>query len=165
MASTTQDEQQRKLARLIEGFRTAMLTTGDASGALVSRPMTPLGDAFDGTFWFATERDNAAVHDIQVHPAVNVGFMHEGNNHFVSVSGRGALVADRAEIEKRWSPVLNVFFKGGPQDPNVCLIRVDADHAEYWDGPGNVLTKLAFFATVAMTGDHEALSDTGKVEL
>lgn len=158
-------EQRKKLADLIGKFGTAMLTTLDAQGRMTSRPMTPLGDDFDGAFWFATEIDNAAVLAIQSQPAVNVGFMHEGDNHFVSASGRADIVTDRAQIERLWSPALSVFFKGGKDDPRVCLIRVDVSEADYWDGPGNLLTKLAFFATVAATGNHDALSDSGNVKL
>ena len=157
--------QREKLAELISKFRTAMLTTLDAAGHMSSRPMTPLGDGFDGAFWFATEIDNAAVQAIQSQASVNVSFMHEGDNHYVSASGRGHIVTDRAEIERLWSPALSVFFKGGKDDPRVCLIRVDVTEADYWDGPGNLLTKLAFFATVAATGNHEALSDSGNVKL
>ena len=158
-------EQREKLAELIGKFRTAMLTTFDANGLMSSRPMTPLGDGFDGAFWFATEKDNAAVLAIQSQPSVNVSFMHEGDNHFVSASGNAQISTDTAEIERLWSPALSVFFKGGKDDPKVCLIRVDVREADYWDGPGNLLTKLAFFATVAATGNHEALSDSGNVKL
>ena len=158
-------EQRETLAKLVEKFRTAMLTTRDADGRMASRPMTPLGDDFDGRFFFATEIDNQAVKDVEADPQVNVGYMHEGDNHYVSASGKASIVTDRAEIERLWSPALDVFFKGGKDDPRVCLIRVDVEHADYWDGPGNLLTKLAFFATVAATGNHEAMSETGSVKL
>ena len=157
-------EQHEKLIALLKKFRTAMLVTHGSEG-MNARPMTPLGDAFDGGFWFATEIDNQAVLDIQTHPEVNVSFMHEGDNHFVSVAGRGRVSHDRAQIERLWSAPMNAFFKGGKDDPRVCLIRVDAHNADYWDGPGNLLTKLAFFATVATTGNHEALSDKGSIQL
>ncbi len=165
MHNENQAEQQEKLVKLIKKFGTAMLTTRGADGNMHSRPMTPLGDEFDGGFWFATEIDNAAVIDLQANPEANVGFMHEGDNNFISVAGRGSISQDRAQIARLWSAPMNAFFKGGKDDPRVCLIRIDAQHADYWDGPGNLLTKLVFFATVATTGNHEALSDTGSVNL
>jgi len=164
MNAPSQAEQQDTLVKLIKKFGTAMLTTRSSDG-LRSRPMTPLGDDFDGGFWFATEIDNAAVKDIQANPEVNVGFMHEGDNHFISVAGRGSVSQDRAQLARLWSAPMDAFFKGGKDDPRVCLIRIDAQHADYWDGPGNLLTKLVFFATVATTGNHEALSETGSVNL
>ena len=165
MNDATTPEQREKLIELIGKFGTAMLTTVNARGRCDSRPMTPLGDTFDGRFWFATEIDNAAAVDVQANPQVNVSLMHEGDNHYVSASGRARVVTDRATIAQHWSPALDVFFKGGKDDPRVCMIRVDVEEADYWDGPGNLLTKLAFFATVATTGNHEALSGTGKVSL
>ncbi|GAA4858523.1 pyridoxamine 5'-phosphate oxidase family protein [Luteimonas vadosa] len=164
MNDSSTDAQREKLAKLVGTFGTAMLSTVDGGGRIVARPMTPLGDDFEGVFWFATETDNPAAEDIRARPAVHVGLMHEGDNHYVSASGRAEVVTDRAQIERLWSPALDVFFKGGKYDPNVCLLRVDVDEASYWDGPGNLLTKLAYFATVAATGKHDALSDTGTVD-
>ena len=165
MSHHDHDEQHKTLANLAGKFGTAMLASMDADGRLVARPMTPLGDAFDGGFWFATERDNPVVGQVKAQPMVNVSCMHEGDNHFLSISGKARIVTDREQIKRLWSKPMDAFFEGGPEDPNVCLVRVDAEQADYWDGPGNLLTKLAFFATVATTGNHEALSDSGTVKL
>ena len=159
------DEQREKVAALVGKFGTAMLTTVGEGGRLVSRPMTPLGDRFDGRFVFATEIDNPAVAELHLQPQANVSMMHEGDNHFLSASGRARVDTDRALIARYWSPALDAFFKGGKDDPRVCLIVVEVDEAAYWDGPGNMLTKLAYFATVAVTGDHGAMSDSGNVRM
>ncbi|MGY0505454.1 pyridoxamine 5'-phosphate oxidase family protein [Luteimonas sp. e5] len=163
--SQDHQEQRKTLGKLIDSFGVAMLTSVDADGRLASRPMTPLGDEFDGGFWFVTEADNPLIAQIKAQPAVNVGFMHEGDNHYVSVAGRAGSVEDREQLRRLWNTALDAFFKDGPDDPRITLLRVEADEAAYWDGPGNLLTKLAYFATVATTGDHEALSETGQVKL
>lgn len=158
-------EQREKVTDLVGKFGTAMLTTSGEGGRLVSRPMTPLGDRFEGRFVFATEIENPVVGEVRAQPQANVSLMHEGDNHFLSAAGRARVETDRAQIARYWSPALDAFFKGGKDDPRVCLIVVEVDEAAYWDGPGNMLTKLAYFAAVALTGDHGAMSDSGHVRM
>lgn len=159
-----QQEHREALARIIESFRTAMLVTDSGADGLVSRPMSPLGDEFDGTLWFATERDNTCVAQVKANPRVHVSFADEGRNDYVSVSGRATQVDDRAKVEELWNPALSAFFEG-EDDPKLTLIRVDVDTAEYWDGPGTLLGKLAFFAKVAAGGDHGSMTDNARVDM
>lgn len=157
-------EHHEALARLIESFQTAMLVTDAGADGLVSRPMSPLGEEFDGSLWFATERDNACVAQIKANPRVHVSFADPGKNDYISVSGRATQVDDRAKVEELWNPALSAFFEG-EDDPKLTLLRIDVDTAEYWDGPGTLLGKLAFFAKVASGGDHGSMTDNAQVDL
>ena len=152
------------LADLIKSFHTAMLVTDGAADGLVARPMSPLGDDFEGVLWFATERDNASIAQIAANPRVNVSFADEGRNDYVSVAGRAQQVDDRRKVEELWSPALSAFFDD-ENDPRLTLIRIDVDTAEYWDGPGSLLGKLAYFAKVATGGDHGSMTDNAQVDL
>lgn len=157
-------EQREALAKLIGKFRTVMFVSRNAEGLLVSRPMSPLGDDFDGTLWFATERNNAVIEEIAADAQVNVAFCDQGDSNYVSTAGKAVQVDDRAKIEELWTPALKVFFED-KDDPNLTLIRVDVKTAEYWDSPGSMLGKLAYFVTAAATGDHTAMTDRGSVDL
>ena len=57
----------------------------------------------------------------------------------MSVSGRATIETD-AELKKAyWLPELERWFPNGPDDESVALIRLDAEHADWWteDGDGN----------------------------
>jgi hypothetical protein len=53
---TETSEQVKKVADLAKGIRIGMLTTVDADGHFISRPMAQQEVEFDGDLWFFAER-------------------------------------------------------------------------------------------------------------
>ena len=155
----------RQLGELIKGIDVAMFTTVDAQGRLVSRPLGTQEVEFDGDLRFATEADSPKVDEILADPRVNVSYSSPSKNTYVSIAGRAHLVNDRARIEKYWSPAMALFFPEGKDDPNLRLIRVSAESAEYWNGPGTLLGKALYFVMTAVTDDPGNLSDNQVIDL
>lgn len=153
------------LAELIRDVDVAMLTTTAADGSLVSRPLGTQEVEFRGELWFATARDSAKVTEIKANPQVNVAYASTSKNSYLSVAGRASIVLDQAKIEALWSPAMKLFFPGGKDDPNVCLIRVEVDSAEYWDGPGSFLGKALHIALTAVTSEPANLSENERFDL
>ncbi|KRA74160.1 general stress protein [Lysobacter sp. Root667] len=149
----------RKLAALIEDVEIAMFTTHAADGRLVSRPLGTQQVEFDGDLWFATAADSAKAREIADDPRVNVAYASRGKNVYVSVSGTASLVDDRAKIDEIWSPAMKLFFPGGKDDPQLRLIRVAVDTAEYWDGPGTLVGNALNFLISAVSNDPTDLSE------
>ena len=58
-------------------------------------------------------------------------------------------VRRRALIERLWSEAWRVWFPGGKDDPSLCLIRVEAREAEYWDNAGTQGIKYVLEAVKA----------------
>lgn len=164
-ASPDRDANIRKLAELIREVDIAMLTTVAPSGHLVSRPLGTQQVEFDGDLWFATECDSGKAAEIAANPYVNVGYAAPAKGVYVSVAGRASLVRDRAKIEQLWSPAMQLYFHGGKDDPNLCLIRVEADSAEYWDGHGKVLGKVLHLMLSAITDDPASLAENERIDL
>lgn len=154
-----------KLAELIKDVRIAMLTTARPDGRLVSRPLGTQEVAFDGDLWFVAGADSAKVAEIAANPYVNVSYASTSANTFVSVSGRAELVDDRAKAGALWSPAMKLFFPGGKDDPNLRLIRVNAETAEYWDGPGTLVGKALYLMLTAVTDDPANLSENELIDL
>ncbi|NDK40173.1 general stress protein [Pseudoxanthomonas gei] len=153
------------LASLIKDVEIAMLTTTQADGRLVSRPLGTQQVEFDGDLWFATAADSEKVAEIRANPQVNVSYASAGKNTYVSVSGKASIVADRAKIEALWSPPMKIFFPEGKDDPNLRLIRVRAESAEYWDGPGTVIGKALYLLVAAVSDDLGAMSDNETLQI
>ena len=63
-----------KVAELIKGQRTCMITTRSSKG-LVSRPMTCLDREFDGTLWFLALADSALATELRADASTNVAFV------------------------------------------------------------------------------------------
>lgn len=155
----------RHLAELIKDVRVAMLTTVGADGRMLSRPLGTQEVEFDGDLWFATGLDSEKVREIEANPHVNVAYASTDKNTYVSVAGRASIVRDRAKIEELWSPAMGLYFHGGKDDPNLVLIRVEAESAEYWDGPGNVFGKALHFLLTAVTDDPGSLTENERLDL
>lgn len=164
-AAPDRDDNIRKLRELAKGLHVAMLTTQGGDGRLFSRPLGVQEMEFDGDVWFATGLDSEKVREIEANPQVNVAFASKDNGTYISISGTARVVRDRAEIERHWTPGMGLYFKDGKDDPNLCLIHVEAESAEYWDGPGTLAGKALHFLLTAVTNDPGSLSDNERMNL
>ena len=154
-----------KLAELIRDVEIAMLTTVAPGGQLVSRPLGTQQVEFDGDLWFATECDSGKADEILANPHVNVSYSAPARDIYVSVAGRASIVRDREKIDQLWSPRMELYFHGGKDDPNLCLLRVQADSAEYWDGHGRRLGQALHLLLSAVTDEPASLQENERIDL
>jgi general stress protein 26 len=156
----------KKLGQLIRKVKVAMLTTNTPERAMHSCPMMTQDLEFDGDLWFFTSKTSGKVTNIKADPVVNVVYSNPDDQIYVSVSGRAELVEDREKIEEFWKPAYKLWFEGGKDDPNLALIRVQVENAEYWDSPASPVVYLAGFAKALITGKKPAkIGDHEKVEI
>ena len=154
-----------QLAALIKDVEVAMFTTTGVDGRLYSRPLGTQEVEFDGDLWFATSADSPKIAEIALNPRVNVAYASPSKNSYVSVAGTARVVDDRAKVEELWSPAMKLFFPEGKDDPNLRLIHVRAESAEYWDGPGTLLGRALSFVLAAVQDEPGRLADNGFVDL
>ena len=159
------DERVRKLAELIKDIEVAMLTTVDESGALRSRPMMTQRVEFDGDLWFFTKAGAPKVGEIEHDQHVNVSYSSPADQHYVSMSGRARLVRDRARIEELWNPAYQAWFPEGLDDPEIALLKVSVEQAEYWDSPTSTVVHLVGLAKATLTGESYKPGENEKVNL
>lgn len=133
MAEQTRADAIQTLADLIRGVPVAMLTTTSPRGWLRSRPMVVQQAPFDGDLWFFTSGTAAKAADIRDRRQVNVSFASPERDCYVSVSGMAALVDDRERTTRLWDRSYDPWFPRGLADPDLMLIRVQAEEAQYWD--------------------------------
>lgn len=137
MATTTKKKLD-ELYELIEGIETAMMTTRRADGRLVTRPMATQDHGPVGDLWFVTNIETDKTKEIQQDPNVNLGYYNDDSKEWVSISGRAQISQDRAMIRKLHKPDWTMWFEdeggqrnGGPDDPRLALIIVDAEVVHY----------------------------------
>ena len=158
----TRQESIEKLKELIEDIDFCMLTTVDG-GHFRSRPMSTQEFEFDGDLWFFTSDNTHKVAEIQQDDRVNVAYSKPDDSRFVSVSGRGEIVKDRAKIEGLWSPVLKAWFPDGLEDPTLCLLLVKVEEAEYWDQPSGMIVQTLGFIKALATGSELNTGENEKI--
>lgn len=152
MQTSDRDEVHQRLWQMIRECRFAMLTTIEYNGELRGRPMTTLQEEFDGTLWFIAPTDSSAVHSIENDHHVALAYAESDDADFVSVSGTATIEFDAAKKRELWNPMVQAWFPQGPESSDVALIRVDVNHAEYWDSKSNKLTQLFSFAKALAMG-------------
>jgi general stress protein 26 len=141
------------LGKQIKDIKIAMLTTVDQDGALRSRPMGTQDVEFDGDLWFFTADPSGKAEEVRHQQQVNVSYADLGSSRYVSVSGRAMLVHDKAKMEECWNPVFKVWFPEGLETPDIALLRVTVEKAEYWEAPAGKLVRLVNFVKAVAIGD------------
>lgn len=159
------NESIQKLGELIKGIRFAMFTTVDFDGNLYSRPMATQEIEFDGDLWFFSGKSTAKIRSIEKDQHVNVSFADPGSNTYVSVSGKAETIHDRSKMEELWNPMYKAWFPEGLEDPDLVLIKVRVESAEYWDSPSKMIVRLVGFAKALAGGGRIPMGDHHKVQL
>ncbi len=162
--SARREEAIARFRQLVEGIRIAMLTTRRSDGTLRSRPMMTQEAGADGDLWFFTSTRTAKAEDIGDDEQVNVSYVDEGHDHFVSVSGRARLVHDPPRARELWRVYDWAWFPGGPDDPTVALIRVTVEEAQYWDVATSRLVQLAGLVRALATGEPYESATTVSID-
>lgn len=160
-----QNENLQKLIDKIKDIDIAMMTTADEDGSLRSRPMRNMQIKEDGVIWFFTGYESAKSHELKQDSHVNLSYADPSNNLYVSVSGRASLSRDKAKIDELWNPAMKAWFPEGKDDPNVGLIKVTIDKAEYWDSPNSAVVHLYGVVKAAITGEPAHPGENKKINL
>lgn len=161
-SNTTNADGVSKVGELIKDIKMAMLVTLDEDGRPRSRPMQTQDVEFDGTVWFFTNVNSEKVKEIENNPSVNVAYAKGAQ--FVSLSGIAEIVEDQAKTSELWNPLLEAWFDG-VNDPDIRLVRVDAESAEYWDTPGGKIASFISLVASAVTGKRDNSSENQTVQL
>ena len=141
----------RRAVEIAQDARFCMLTSAAGNGALHARPMTPQQVTDQLEAWFFVSRSSEQAADVARRPRVNLSF--DGSTDWLSVAGRATVVDDRALVKEMWNPVVEAWFPDGPDDPDLVLLKVDAESAEYWKAPGGRAATLLSYVKAKVNGE------------
>lgn len=165
MAGTDKDAQ-KKLMDLIEGMHIGMLATRGPDGKFRSRPMALADSEFDGHLYFLTGEGSGKVHDLERDNETVITFANPSKSSYVALRGEGSISTDRAAIKTHWSEQARGWFPKGSDDPNLAVITVKIDEAEYWDTPSGTMVVAYGYAKAVLTGEPvKNPGDHAKVKL
>ena len=151
-----------QLFEKIKEVRMAMLTTTDEHGSLHSRPMATIKPGADEALYFLTDAHSAKVYEVKKDSQVNLSYSDPGSNVYVSVSGKANAYRDQAKIDELWSEPMRAWFAKGKEDPNISILKVTIDKAEYWDSPSSLLSRAYGYVRAVVTGEPSKDDDVNQ---
>jgi general stress protein 26 len=154
METRTDQAAKEKVVELLKDINVAMMATRGDGGEMHARPMATSLSTFEGDLWFFTDAQSPKIAEIERNPETLLTYANENKQHYVSVQGSAELVRDRSKIAELWSEPLRVWFPKGKDDPNIALIKVHVDKAEYWDSPSSTMVYLYGYAKALATGER-----------
>lgn len=161
----SRQEEIAKLREMIKEIRLAMLTTIEDDGTLRSRPMAAQQTEDDIDLWFFIYGGSPKAQEVRRDDRVNVSFAENDANRWVSVSGRAVIVRDKAKMEELWNPILKAWFPKGLDEPDLALLKVDVEQAEYWDTASSKVVQLVGFVKAVATGQSYEPGEDVKLDL
>lgn len=167
-SATPTDKKLADLYDLIDGMEIALMTTRRPDGMLVTRPMDTQEQEDDADLWFVTSIETHKVDELEADPNVSLGYYDDGSKEWVSVSGTATISQDRARIHELYQPDWKVWFPdeggerdGGPDDPRLALIFVEAQTVTYLKSKYGAPRTLFEMAKGFVTGEQP---DIGRQE-
>jgi general stress protein 26 len=147
---------------IIENVSVCMLTTQFAGG-LRARPLEARPDRHAGHIYFVTDIHSAKEDEIKATPDVGLVFIDSNEKAYLSITGRACIVRDADQIKAAWRKTDEVWWPGGPTDPDACLLRIEPSTAELWDGPASAVVTAFEFVKARLTGEEPKLGENRKV--
>ena len=147
---------------IIEKASIGMLTTQFASG-LRARPLEARADRDAGLIWFVTDVRGAKDDEIIADQDIGVAFIDEDSRAYLSITGRASVTRDTTKAKEIWKKTDDIWLQGGPDDPNVRVLRVEPVTAELWDGPSSSAGAAFEFAKARLTGEKLNFGENRKV--
>ena len=152
---------------MVKDIKYTMMTTRNDENHLHSCPMNTTKTSIGAKeIWFIGHKPSETVDNIKQNPEVNLAYVTQESDKYLSISGTAELVEDEEKLNELWSVMYNAYFEQGKEDPSVQLIKVVPHGAEYWAN-GNAITSAVKMAAAALTDNavEKSLGDNFSIKL
>jgi general stress protein 26 len=140
----------------------AMLVTRDGD-KLRARPMSAYLERENNAVYFLTDARRHKDEEIARNSGINLSFADASDQKYVSITGTAIVSNDRAKIKQLFSTPAKAWWDSA-DDPNIRVLKITPDEAEFWDSPGTIISYVKM-AAAAVTGARPKIGDNRKVEL
>ena len=146
---------------LIKDTRFCMLSHRHADGSLHSHPLTMQNKALDegASIWFFVSRKTEVGTRLRQDGNVNLAFANPKDDTWVSITGSARVVEDLAKKKELFDSAIDKAWFGGADDPDLELVEVVIDEAEYWNVKENKLLQLLKMGKAAATGTRPKMGE------
>ena len=153
----------RELSAKLKDIKIAMLTTSTADGKQHSRPMYSFEMKDDGILWFFISKDSRKVTEIKADQNILLNYSNPQSDLYIVINGIAEVSEDKAKIEELWSDRFKIWFPYGKDDPNLCLLKITPQEAEYWDTPDLLFAQIISLVKNTLGGNPYVESENIKI--
>jgi len=147
---------------LMKKIGICMLATWDGH-ELHARPMGAYVRPEENAVYFLSDARRHKEDEIKQYSKVCLAFADTGAQNYVSLAGHAEVQADRAKIRELWGTPAKAWWDS-PDDPNIRVLKVTPQEAEFWDAPRSTVA-YAKMAAAALTGTRPEMGDNRKVAM
>ena len=90
---------------------------------------------------------------------VLVAYVKPDRYEYVAISGRAKVVDDRQKLKKLWKEGFRVWFPKGPDDPELAVLAIEVEKADYWANPSSLVTYAFAYVKARLTGKTPSPDD------
>ena len=151
-----------KVRELLQEFDTAILITQSADQPHHARPMALAHVDENCDIWFFSGRSSLKVNEIEHDERVLIACQDE-HGRYLSITGRAQLMEDATKAHDYWKESFCDWFPKGVNDPDLLLIHVHSEHAEFWKSHGAKSVKYFIKAAAAYAkGNRPEMEESEK---
>jgi general stress protein 26 len=147
---------------LMKNISICMLASWDGR-ELHARPMGAYVRRAENAIYFLTDARRHKNADISQYSKVCLAFADTSGQKYVSLAGHAELSNDGGKIRELWGTPAKAWWDT-PADPNILVLKVTPQEAEYWDAAGTTLAYIKM-ATAALTGSRPDMGENRKVAM
>jgi general stress protein 26 len=133
------------------------------AGGLRARPLEARSERHTETIWFLTDVRGLKDDEVEANPEICLTFVYPKEKVYLSITGKASVTRDPERAKVLWNEEQLVWWPGGPEDPNLLVMKVEPERAEMWDGPASSAVAAFEFAKARLTGAKPNLGEKRKV--
>ncbi|MBY6347369.1 pyridoxamine 5'-phosphate oxidase [Providencia rettgeri] len=161
-----------QLQEMIKDIRFAMFVTHAEGGQLHAWPMTTQQAKMSSEhevhehdkLWFFMARSSKVVNNLVANPHVNISYAEPRTDTYVSVSGMASVVESMNQKERFWNTLVEAWYEEGITDPDVALVCVQIESAEYWSVREGKLAQAGKMLKATLMGERlTEIGEHGKI--
>ena len=145
---------------LIKDTRFCMLSHRHGDGSLHSHPLTTQNKALDegAMLYFFVSKSTELGQRLRQDGNVNLSYANPKDDTWVSVTGTATVLEDPAKRKELFDAMDKAWFDS-PDDPDIELVGVKIDEAEYWNVKENKLLQMLKMGKAAATGTRPKMGE------
>ena len=155
-----------KLKELVDRIDIGMMATYPKNDQYIySVPMSRQEVDEHGNIWFLFSAKCNTHKNLLSDNRISILFAKPSDYTFLTVHGTGEILRDQARIDKYWNPFMEGWFEMGKDDPDIRILKVSVEDANYWDTQSNKM--FTFFKMIknAITNDKMDIGREGSLDI